>query len=54
MKKHGKASISQRFIQFRLISIIKHKIDPLDYHENKLISFDSLGINLVFNLDVVD
>jgi hypothetical protein len=32
--KHGKKPISQPFIRFKLISIMKHKLDALDYSEN--------------------
>jgi hypothetical protein len=35
----------QRFILFKLIYIIKHKLETLGYHENNLISYDSLGVN---------
>jgi len=44
MVKHGKASSSQRLILFKLVSIIKHKIETLGNHENKLVSYDLFGI----------
>jgi hypothetical protein len=35
------ASISQWFILFKSISMIKHELKGLVYHENKLVSHDT-------------
>jgi hypothetical protein len=49
--KQGKASISQRFIRFKLISIKKHELETLQYMENKLV-MTPWDTKVVVNLNV--